>query len=254
MMKQGLKIQIKDLKKSFNDKTVIENMTMDIQPGSFVSVLGPSGCGKSTLLRLIAELEKPTSGQVVLDNDVPARFSFVFQEANLLPWRNVEENIQLPFELDPQLKSSENEIHQRVQDVLKQVQLTEAAKLFPHELSGGMKMRVSLARALISRPRLLLMDEPFAALDETTRFSMQDLLRDLWMKERMTVVFVTHSVFESVYLSQRIVKMGRPHGAIEMDTVIDLPEERSAELRTSEALNRIAAFISQGKAPVGGLS
>ncbi|MNK08077.1 Aliphatic sulfonates import ATP-binding protein SsuB [compost metagenome] len=248
-MKQGLEIHIKDLSKTFNTKEVIKNMTLDIQASSFVSILGPSGCGKSTLLRLIAGLETPTSGEVILDGNVPGRFSFVFQEANLLPWRTVAENVQLPFELDAHLNLPELEIHKRVKEVLGQVQLAEAADLFPHELSGGMKMRVSLARALVSRPRLLLMDEPFAALDEATRFSMQDLLRDLWTNEKMTVVFVTHSVFESVYLSERIVRMGAPKGRIDLDMVIDLPEERTGGLRTSEALNKIAAVVSNGGQP-----
>lgn len=245
-MTEGLGIRIKDLGKSFAKREVIKDLNLDIEPGSFVSVVGPSGCGKSTLLRLMAGLEKPTSGEVSLSPAAKRSFSFVFQEANLLPWRSVFENVFLPFELNSAFKNVPvEEKTSRVMAALKKVKLDESAKLFPHQLSGGMKMRVSLARALVSSPRLLLMDEPFAALDENTRFEMQNQLLELWKNEKMTVVFVTHSLFESTYLSERIIMLKGAGAEKVLDQKLDLPKNRTEELRTSEDFNRIVRSISE---------
>ncbi|WP_295902811.1 ABC transporter ATP-binding protein [uncultured Bdellovibrio sp.] len=245
-MTEGLGIHIKDLAKNFTKREVIKDLNLDIEPGSFVSIVGPSGCGKSTLLRLIAGLENPTSGEVSLSPTAKRSFSFVFQEANLLPWRSVFENVLLPFELNSSFKNlSYEEKSHRVIEALKKVKLEEFAKLFPHELSGGMKMRVSLARALVSSPRLLLMDEPFAALDETTRFEMQNQLLELWKNEKMTIVFVTHSLFESTYLSERIIMLKGAGAKITLDQTLDLPKNRTEALRTSEDLNRIVRHLSE---------
>lgn len=244
-MTEGLGIHIKNLVKNFPKREVIQDLNLDIEPGSFVSVVGPSGCGKSTLLRLIAGLEETTSGQVNLSLTEKRSFSFVFQEANLLPWRSVFENVFLPFELNSTFKDlSQDEKSNRAIAALKKVKLQDAAKLFPRELSGGMKMRVSLARALVSSPRLLLLDEPFAALDENTRFEMQSQLRELWKSENMTVVFVTHSLFEATYLSERIIMLKGAGAKKVLDQNLNLPKERTEELRTSEDFNRIVKSIS----------
>lgn len=225
---------------------MITNLELQIVPGSFVSVVGSSGSGKSTLLRLIAGLEAPTKGDIILSPRSSGAFSFVFQDPNLLPWRTARENVHLPFELNQALKEiPRHERQKRITEALQKVHLLESQDLFPHELSGGMRMRVSLARALVSSPRLLLMDEPFAALDENTRFEMQNQLYQLWLKEQMTVVFVTHSLFEATFLAERVIMLKGPGGHIALDQSIELPRERSESLRTSESFNRIVAKISE---------
>lgn len=231
---------IENLNQTFpNNRKVLEDISLKIEAGSFVSLLGPSGCGKSTLLRLIAGLDLATSGKIEFSETRPSK-SFVFQEAQLLDWRTVSENIALPFELTPNHFSAA-EISQRVQEALKQVRLSDAENLFPHQLSGGMKMRVSLARALVTRPQVLLLDEPFSALDEDTRFAMQDLLLDIWQKEKMTVLFVTHSLSEAVYLSQRVIRWSK--GA---KTIFDqniMFTQRGSDLRTSDQFNKVISDL-----------
>lgn len=246
-MKEGLGIRIEGLSKSFRHRPpTVENLNLEITPGSFVSILGPSGCGKSTLLRLIAGLESPTAGTVGLHPTQDNSIGFVFQEPNLLEWRNVYDNVHLPFELGPQFKNlPKKEREDRVQATLQKVHLAEVQNLFPHELSGGMKMRVSLARALVNNSRLLLMDEPFAALDEGTRFEMQNQLHQLWRNEGMTVIFVTHSLFEAAYLSERIVMLKGQGARIVLDEKTLLPAQRSEGLRTSVELNQLVERLSK---------
>lgn len=225
---------------------MISDMNLQITAGSFVSVVGPSGCGKSTLLRLISGLESPTQGEVLLSAKNPGNFSFVFQDSNLLPWRTVYENVHLPFELNHAFRQvPETEQHRRISEALQKVHLLDSQNLFPHQLSGGMKMRVSLARALVNSPRLLLMDEPFAALDENTRFEMQNQLHQLWLQEKMTVVFVTHSLFEASFLAERVIMLKGPGGHVVLDQNLELPRERSEALRTTEGFNRIVAGIAE---------
>lgn len=192
-------IQIQDLNKTFSGKRVLHNIQFSIQKGDFVSLLGPSGCGKTTLLRLVAGFEKPSSGSVQTSSQ---KKSFVFQDAGLLPWLTAKENALLPFRLqktkpDPKI----------FEELLELLQLKNALSLFPHELSGGMKMRVSLLRALLTDPDLLLLDEPFSALDEVIRIQLQEALFKFWLQKRMTVLFVTHSLSEAVLLSQKIMMM-----------------------------------------------
>lgn len=238
-------IQLNNLKKNFEAKEVLKNFNLHIPAGSFLSLVGPSGCGKSTVLRLIAELEKPTSGDV--QNTQSDHFGFVFQESNLLPWKTVFENVSLPFEISPELKgTSKNEIKSRTLEALKKVNLQDSENLFPHQLSGGMKMRVSIARALVTKPQLLLMDEPFAALDEFTRYQMQIQLRELWQNEGLTVLFVTHSLSEAVFMSERVVLMNQSGGGIILDQTLDLPKQRHDELRTSPEFNQIIKKLSEG--------
>jgi NitT/TauT family transport system ATP-binding protein len=211
------------------DVVVLAGMDLSIDPGEFLAILGPSGCGKSTLLRLIANLDQPTAGKIAAEPEGD-RFqtAFVFQDAHLLPWRNVLDNAALPLELRGAPKA---ERHEKAHAALEQVGLREAEHRYPAQLSGGMRMRVSLARALVTEPRLLLLDEPFAALDEITRFHLDVQLRALWQRRGMTVVFVTHSISEAAFLANRAVVLGRRGGAIRLDRKLELPAERTNELR-----------------------
>lgn len=233
-----MSIEIKDLDKSFGSKQVLKNLNLSFKEGSFVSILGSSGCGKSTLLRLIAGLETPSRGTVSLTQ---SPISYVFQGANLLPWRTALENVLLPLELKND--SSRLNLEEDALVSLEKVQLQQAAKLFPHELSGGMQMRVSLARALVTKPKVLLLDEPFAALDELTRFEMQKQLLELWQKERMTIIFVTHSFSEAAFLSERIVMLKSP-GYVCMDLAIRYSGRRDESLRTSPELAETVRKLS----------
>jgi NitT/TauT family transport system ATP-binding protein len=225
-------------------------LDLDVGRGEFVSLLGPSGCGKSTALRLIAGLSAPTSGTVGVSHRSarPGQgIGFVFQEPTLMPWTTVRENIRLPLRL---AHAPPAEANARVADVLAQVGLAEFAEAFPRELSGGMKMRVSLARALVTDPDILLMDEPFAALDEITRFRLNNDLLSLWRDLRKTVIFVTHSVFESVYLSQRVIVMTPRPGRLSADFRIDAAEPRNEDFRTSTDYVGFCRTVSNALKPL----
>jgi NitT/TauT family transport system ATP-binding protein len=218
--------------KTFGSGTVaLDGLDLDVQSGEFLSLLGPSGCGKSTALRIMAGLGEPSRGTVSWRDGEDARkgIGFVFQEPTLMPWATVASNIHLPLRI---AGIGRVDAAPRVHDTLKRVGLSDFADAYPRELSGGMKMRVSIARALVTTPRVLLMDEPFAALDEITRFRLNDDLIALWRELGMTVVFVTHSVFESVYLSQRVVVMTQRPGRVFSELAIDAPA-RDARFRTS---------------------
>jgi len=226
-----------------NGVTALSGVDMAIREGDFVSLLGPSGCGKSTALRLIAGLSTPTSGAIerpgAADNDT---VGFVFQEPTLLPWASVFDNVWLPLRLRgvPRAKAAP-----AVMEMLARVHLERFAAAVPRELSGGMKMRVSIARALVTKPRVLLMDEPFAALDEITRFKLNDDLLDLWQDQRFTVVFVTHSVFESVFLSTRIVVMAARPGRVFRELAVEAPFPRDETFRTSPAYAALCRRTSE---------
>lgn len=204
-------------------------MSLRIGAGEFLALLGPSGCGKSTLLRMIAGLDQPNSGSIATEPE-GGRFqrAFVFQDAHLLPWRTVLDNAALPLEL---MGVEREERRRKAQEALAKVSLLDALDRYPAQLSGGMRMRVSLARALVTEPQLLLLDEPFAALDEITRFHLDVQLRELWRAQRMTVIFVTHSISEAAFLANRAVVMAKRGGAITLDRTVALPEERNNELR-----------------------
>jgi NitT/TauT family transport system ATP-binding protein len=224
-------VALRGVGKTFASGTVaLTGLDLDIRGGEFLSLLGPSGCGKSTALRIVAGLSEATSGSVTW-SDPEARngIGFVFQEPTLMPWASVLDNVFLPLKLAGQSRTA---VRARVTETLSRVGLAEFADAYPRELSGGMRMRVSIARALVTAPRILLMDEPFAALDEITRFKLNDDLVALWRELKMTVVFVTHSVFESVYLSSRIVVMTSRPGRVSSELTIDAPG-RDARFRTS---------------------
>lgn len=235
-------LSLNKIGKTFSNGTVaLQDMSLDIKTGSFVSLLGPSGCGKSTALKIIAGLGNLTTGNVTWptakvdhlgrpDHEI----SFVFQEPTLMLWATVFENVWLPLRLK---HISREAARERIEEALEMVGLENFANAYPRELSGGMKMRVSIARALVTRPKLLLMDEPFAALDEITRFKLNNDLLHLWERFNWTVIFVTHSVFESAYLSDRIVVMAARPGRVVSDIAVDAPYPRDDDFRTSSAYN-----------------
>lgn len=216
--------------KNFGSLTLFENLELSVPHGQFVTILGSSGSGKSTLLRILADLETLSSGQ--LEKSPSLKTSFVFQEAALLPWRTVQENIQLPLELDSSLRQQINAT-QKIQEVLGLVELKQFADYFPHQLSGGMKMRVSLARALVTEPDLLLLDEPFAALDEVIRFQLQEDLHKIWQARRMTVCFVTHSISEGVFLADRVLVLDPKSMRFSLDERIELGFSRNQDIKKS---------------------
>ena len=238
---------VRGLSKVFaNGVKALADISLDVQGGEFLSVLGPSGCGKSTLLRLIAGLAEPTEGTIEwVDEAGRGDLGFVFQEPTLMPWATALSNVALPLKLRGMARS---EREARAAEALHHVGLKGFERVWPRELSGGMKMRVSLARALALGPRLLLMDEPFAALDEITRHRLNDDLLELWQRTGLTVVFVTHSVFESVFLSQRIVvKAARP-GRVSAELTVTAPHPRNAAFRTSA---EYAAWCRQASTRLG---
>src|SRR6202789_3303119 len=248
----GLAVSLRGVTKVYdNGVTALGPLDRDVRKGEFVAFLGPSGCGKSTALRLIAGLNAPTSGSVgVSQPDDQARagraIGFVFQEPTLMPWTSVRENVRLPLKLS---HAPAAEANARVGETLAQVGLAEFAEAYPRELSGGMKMRVSLARALVTDPHRLLMEEPFAALDEITRFRLNNDLLSLWRNLRKTVIFVTHSVFESVYLSQRVIVMTARPGRIHAEFRIETPQPRAEDFRTSADYAGYCRMVSKALAP-----
>jgi NitT/TauT family transport system ATP-binding protein len=228
-------VSLRNVAKTFENGTAaLDGLNLDVCDGEFVSLLGPSGCGKSTALRIIAGLSEASGGDVVSpsqQSDAAAgQVGFVFQDPTLLPWASVSDNVLLPFKL---WTAHCAQPHANVMQALKRVGLADFADAFPRELSGGMRMRVSIARALVTEPRLLLMDEPFAALDEITRFKLNNDLLALWQDMRDTVIFVTHSVFESVFLSQRILVMTPRPGRVFTEVDIPAPYPRDERFRTS---------------------
>ncbi|QDL94003.1 ABC transporter ATP-binding protein (plasmid) [Paroceanicella profunda] len=218
--------------KVFNGATVaLQGMSLTVRQGDFISLLGPSGCGKSTALRLMSGLSLPTTGSIrwAVPQE-PGSLGVVFQEPTLMPWATVEQNVWLPMRLRGASLSS---VRGEISEALRLVGLDGFQRAYPRELSGGMKMRVSIARALVTRPKLILMDEPFAALDEITRFKLNNDLLTLQAELGCTVVFVTHSVFESVFLSDRIVVMAARPGRVLRELAVDAPYPRDESFRTS---------------------
>lgn len=243
----GVSLDVSAAYRTFDgDVRAVEDVSFAVPPGQFLSLLGPSGCGKSTLLRLIAGLDHLTAGSIQIAGqpsaDLPRRsgLAFVFQDAHLLPWRSVLRNVELPLELLGVGRPQRSELARRA---IEEVGLSDAITRYPMQLSGGMRMRVSLARALVTRPRLLLLDEPFAALDELTRHHLDEQLLSLWQNSGMTVLFVTHSIMEAAFLSERAIIFSRRPARVVADIPVNLGRQRTAELRTDPRLLHVMREI-----------
>jgi NitT/TauT family transport system ATP-binding protein len=224
-------MEVSGVSKRFPNGTLaLDAVSTHIGKGDFVVLLGPSGCGKSTLLRLIAGLDRPSTGHIIWQDGAPkpGEIGFVFQDSTLMPWASAAENVFLPLRLQRKTRTG---TQADVMAVLDQVGLADFAQSKPAALSGGMKMRVSIARALVSQPKLLLMDEPFAALDEFTRHKLQDDLRGLWQRSGKTIVFVTHSIYEAAYLATRVLVMSIRPGRVAATVNCNLGE--TADRRTA---------------------
>jgi NitT/TauT family transport system ATP-binding protein len=227
--------------------TALEKVSVDIPAGGFVTLLGPSGCGKSTLLRLVADLVHPTEGHVTVLGGTPAaartarQLGFVFQDPTLLPWRSALENVRLPFEVGPRRGTAA--ARRTPEALLRLVGLGGREAALPHELSGGMRQRVAIARALVTEPRLLLMDEPFGALDEITRDSLNEELLRIWQETSTTILFVTHSIPEAVFLSQQVLVLATNPGRVRELVDCTLPYPRPLRIRETTDFVRIAAHL-----------
>lgn len=249
-MSNGIEIKIDGVSKVFsnsgNDVTALKEVSIDIQKGEFISLLGPSGCGKTTLLRMIADLLEPTNGTLEIEGKTPKearlsrKYGMVFQSPVLYEWRTIRKNIELPLEI---MKVKKEERKERSDKMLELVGLTEFADSYPHQLSGGMQQRVGIARALAIKPEILLMDEPFSALDEFTREKLHEDLLRIWRKTNKTIVFVTHNISESVYLSDRVCVLSPHPGRLSAVIDIDLPRPRTAEMRHSAELAALVAKV-----------
>jgi len=232
---QTMAIELQQVVKRYGQGTLaLQDVSLHVDGHEFVSLLGPSGCGKSTVLKMVAGLDAPNSGSIrapaLMGNSASSGTAFVFQDAALMPWASVFDNVWLPLRLAGLTKAAATP---EVRRALESVGLGEFESAFPAELSGGMRMRASIARALVTQPKVLLMDEPFAALDEITRQRLNGDLLAWWQSARLAVLFVTHSVFEAVFLSQRVLVMSARPGRIAAEILIDEPYPRTAEFRSS---------------------
>jgi NitT/TauT family transport system ATP-binding protein len=233
-------LQIKNINKQFKNKKitsdVLTDINLNIQEGEFVSILGPSGCGKSTLLSIVAGLTKPTGGEILLNGNPikkPGKDrGMVFQQAALFPWLTVEENVMFPLRKEMTKGQAREVAHKYLQ----MVQLSNYIKHSPHELSGGMQQRVAIARALSMNPKVLLMDEPFGALDEQTRSRLHHELEKIWMETKKTILFVTHSISEAIKLSDRIIVMGTRPGVVLEDIHVKIPRPRGSHPQAAAKL------------------
>lgn len=232
-------LDIRNVTMTFPDGTqALQGIDLQLEPGEFVTIVGPSGCGKSTLLRIVSGLEAQTSGTCHVDR---ASLGYVFQDSVLLPWRNVQRNVELNAELQGMGKDQRRELAQQAINLVK---LDEHTSKYPHQLSGGMKMRCSLARSLVSRPQVFLFDEPFGALDEMTRERLNDELLSIFQREKFAGLFITHSIQEAVFLSTRVLVMSAQPGRIVAEHHIQFPFPRPPELRYSPEFAEICGRIS----------
>jgi NitT/TauT family transport system ATP-binding protein len=243
-------VEVRAVEKVFpNGTRALAPLSLSVRPGEFVTLLGPSGCGKSTLLNMIANLLQPSSGSIVWwgaghdhVGEPGRKLTMVFQDATLMPWARVQANVRLPLDL----AGSENDsANQRVAEALALVGLTGFERHYPRQLSGGMQMRASIARALVTDPNLLLMDEPFGALDEFTRNKLDADLIELWWKKKLTVIFVTHSIYEAVFLSTRVVVMAARPGRVLKEVTIDEPHPRKDAFRVTQKFAAYAKELSE---------
>lgn len=247
-----IEIKIEDLCISFPDKeggapiTALKNINLDIRQGEFISLLGPSGCGKTTLLRTIADLQQPTSGSISVRGQSPReirmqkKYGIVFQNPVLYDWRTVRRNVCMPMEM---MGIPKKERTARVTKMLELVGLMEFGKKYPHQLSGGMQQRVGIARALAVKPEILLMDEPFSALDEFTKEKLHEDLLRIWKKTNKTILFVTHNIQEAVFLSDRVVVLSPHPGRVSAVVDIDLERPRSLEIKNTQKFNELVVKV-----------
>jgi NitT/TauT family transport system ATP-binding protein len=240
-------VLLRDVSKRFGDgPLVLERIDLSLARGDFVSVIGPSGCGKSTLLRLVAGLSPVSSGSLTVEGVAPERMrdsmAYIFQEATLLPWLNVQRNVEVPMRIRRLPRAHTREVAERM---LRLVGLEHAGRQYPLQLSGGMKMRVSIARALALSPRVLLLDEPFGALDEMTRDHLNEELLELRAREEWTALFVTHSVAEAVFLSNRILVLSANPGRVHREVAVPFPYPRTEETRQSPEFHALVAEVSR---------
>jgi len=244
-MSSQLAIALNHVSKVYSNGTIaLQDMNLTIEKSQFVSLVGPSGCGKSTVLKIIAGLSKMSSGTIEsdsIDSQRKSKLAFVFQEAALMPWATVIDNVLLPLKLT---KFPKKDAIALVEEALELVGLKGFERAYPRQLSGGMQMRVSIARALVTKPDILLMDEPFGALDEITRSKLNNDLLNLWERKHWTVIFVTHNIYESVYLSNRVIVMAARPGRVVADLTIDAPYPRNEEFRTSPVYNQYCREVS----------
>ncbi len=250
-VEKKVEIKIDDVGMTFkdnqgNDVQALKNINLDIHEGEFISLLGPSGCGKTTLLRMIADLLEPTSGTIRIDGMTPKeirlqqKFGIVFQSPVLFDWRTVKKNVELPLEIMYYNKQDRSD---RADKMLELVGLNDFANHYPRQLSGGMQQRVGIARAFAIRPNILLMDEPFSALDEFTREKLHEDLLRIWAKTNKTVIFVTHNIAESVFLSDRVCVLSPHPGRLSAVVDIDLPRPRTLEMRDTQHFNELVAKV-----------
>lgn len=241
---------LSNVSKTYSNGTVaLKDLNLTVGEGQFVSLVGPSGCGKSTVLRMVAGLGQISTGNLYWGGSSLHRLAFVFQEAALMPWATVRDNVRLPLKLSGLSRTASEAA---VAEAIALVDLKGFEHCYPRELSGGMKMRVSIARALVTKPEILLMDEPFGALDEMTRSRLNSDLLDLWSQKQWTVVFVTHNIYEAVYLSNRVVVMAARPGRVIADISIDAPYPRDEEFRTSPLYNAYCREISHALSQAAG--
>ena len=255
-MPSGLAVSCKDVSvRFFTEKrsvTALKDVSLEIQVGEFLSLLGPSGCGKSTFLRVVADLIAPSQGALKVLGVTPeaARLrrdiGFVFQDAALLPWRTALQNVELPLEVARgrvQATQANKAVRATPRELLELVGLKGSENAYPHELSGGMRQRVSIARALVSDPRILLMDEPFGALDEITRDRLNEELLRVWRELGMTVLFVTHSIYEAAFLGQRVLMLATNPGRVQEIVPVTLPANRTLAIRETPEFVQLTAYL-----------
>ena len=251
VLEKEIEIEIKDMGVTFKDNAgngvqALTGVNLDIYKGEFISLLGPSGCGKTTLLRSIADLQEPTNGYIKVDGMTPKevrlqqKFGFVFQQPVLFDWRTVKKNVELPLEI---MYYSKEEKSKRADEMLEMVGLKNFANHFPKQLSGGMQQRVNIARAFGIRPDILLMDEPFSALDEFTKEKLHEDLLRIWRETKKTVVFVTHNIQEAVFLSDRICVLSPHPGRLSAIVDVDLPRPRTLDMKETQHFNELVTKV-----------